>query len=76
MSIRMQFKCWKITPEKFQRWTSFSCLSNDVVLVPDPWICQSVCLSVCLSTKLRLAVKTVKASNNMSNVSYKSCTFL
>ena len=35
-------------------------------------------LSVCLSTKLKdcLIVKAVKASINLSNVSYKSCTLL
>ena len=38
----------------------------------DPWICQSVCLAA----KLRLTVKAVKASINVSNVSYKCCTFV
>ena len=38
----------------------------------DPWICQSVCL---LSSDC-LIVKAVKASINVSNLSYKSCTLL
>ena len=36
----------------------------------DPCICQSVCLQSCLT------VKAVKASTNMSNISYKSCKLL
>ena len=50
----------------------FSCINNGVVLVLDPWICQPICLqsSDCLT------VKAVKASINVPNVSYKSCTLL
>ena len=33
-------------------------------------------MPVCLSTKLRLTEKPVKASINVSSVSYKSCTLL
>lgn len=36
----------------------------------DPCICQSVSLQSCLT------VKAVKASTNMSNISYKSCKLL
>ena len=40
----------------------FFCLNIDVVLMLDPWICQSV------------FYKAAKASINATNVSYKSCT--
>ena len=44
----------------------FFCLHSDVVLVLDPWICQSVCLQSYDSL--------VKPSFNVSNVSHSSCT--
>ena len=50
----------------------FSSLSN-VFSMPDPVICQAVCLQ---TVKGFLTVKAVRATINVSNISYKSCTLL